>query len=42
VAYLAAYAALYALLLKTLGFEPEDAELLRAALGRGKERPSSV
>lgn len=38
VAYLAAYAALYALLLKALGFEPEDAELLRAALGRGKER----
>ena len=34
---LAAFAALYALLLRGLGFEAEDAELLRAALRRRKE-----
>ncbi len=36
------YAALYALLLKGMGFEDEDAALLGAALRRGKEKRAGV
>jgi hypothetical protein len=39
---LAVFAGLYALFLKGLGFEAEDAELLRAVLRRGKEKRSGV
>ena len=39
---LAAFAGLYALILKGLGFEEEDAALLRAVLRRGKEKPAGV
>ena len=42
IAFLAAFTALYALLLRLLGFEAEDADLLRAVLRRRKESGAGV
>jgi hypothetical protein len=39
---LAVFAGLYALFLRGLGFEEEDAELMRAVLRRGKEKRAGV
>jgi O-antigen/teichoic acid export membrane protein len=39
---LGAFAGLYALFLRGLGFEDEDAELMRAVIRRGKERRAGV